>query len=94
MSHCARILLLMTHVFTSTIGDTSVVNLVNSKKAIRFIMYLLVIVFALYATMDEFEAPHRRQRLGEKPGQSRRQLRVDLSGWISMSPRWQLAAQA
>ena len=41
MSHCARILLLMTHVFTSTIGDTSVVNLVNSKKAIRFIMYLL-----------------------------------------------------
>ena len=41
MSHCARILLLMTHVFISTIGDTSVVNLVNSKRSIRFIMYLL-----------------------------------------------------
>ena len=41
MSHCARILLLMTHVFISTIGDTSVVYLVNSKRSIRFIMYLL-----------------------------------------------------
>ena len=41
MSHCVRLLLLMTHVFPSTKGDTSVVNLVNSKKAIRFIMYLL-----------------------------------------------------
>ena len=41
MSQCARILLLMTHVFISTIGDTSVVNLVNSKRSIRFIMYLL-----------------------------------------------------